>query len=89
MGMDASGRVGYYKNQEGNMSDWDTSQDEEENVISLDDLEEMENEQDGQAENPDEDDWGDTYDDLDSEAWDRRYGQEDYEELDKDPWDLG
>jgi hypothetical protein len=87
--MDASGRVDYYKNQEGNMSDWDTSHDEEENVISLDDLEEMENEQDGQAENPDEDDWGDTYDDLDSEAWDRRYGQEDYEELDKNPWDLG
>ena len=72
------------------MSDWDDLDDEDdEKTISLDDLEDLENgkEQDGEP-SFDQDDWGDSYDDLDSEAWERQYRQDD-EELEVDPWDLG
>ncbi len=63
--------------------------DDEDRTISLDDLESMENEQANQVDsNVDEDDWGDAYDDLDSEAWERQYRQED-EEVERDPWELG
>jgi len=72
------------------MSDWDASQHEPEieNVISLEELEYLENSNDKQEEHVDEDDWGDSYNDLDSEAWERHYGQDDEEEITKDPWDL-
>ena len=68
------------------MSDWG-----EDNTISLDDLESLENEQEKPGDNQvDEDDWGDSFDDLDSEAWEKKYGQEDAdEEIERDPWELG
>ena len=63
--------------------------DDEDRTISLDDLESMEKEQANQVDsNVDEEDWGDSYDDLDSEAWERQYRQED-EEVERDPWELG
>ena len=63
--------------------------DDEDKTISLDDLESMEKEQANQVDsNVDEEDWGDSYDDLDSEAWERQYRQED-EEVERDPWELG
>ena len=68
------------------MSDW-----EENKTISLDDLESLENNQEkpGDA-NVDDDDWGDSFDDLDSEAWEKQYGQEDADdEIERDPWELG
>jgi len=75
------------------MSDWDSSfdGDEEGKTISLDDLESQENEQEHNVDVPvDEDDWGDSFDDLDSEAWERQYGQEDDDdEVERDPWELG
>ena len=60
-------------------------------TISLDDLESQENEQEHNVDVPvDEDDWGDSFDDLDSEAWERQYGQEDDDdEVERDPWELG
>ena len=73
------------------MSDLDSShnEDDEDKVISLDDLESMENKQEHQIDsNVDEDDWGDSYDDLDSESWERQYRQ-DEEEVERDPWELG
>ncbi len=72
------------------MSDWDNLDDEEdENTISLDDLEEMENGRERENDTVyDQDDWGDSYDDLDSEAWEKQYRQEE-EDLTVDPWDLG
>lgn len=73
------------------MSDWDTSQDDDEDdaTISLDDLENLENEKMNGNDSPvDEDDWGDSFDDLDSEAWERQYRPEEYE-IEKDPWELG
>lgn len=72
------------------MSDWDVSQDdddEDDSIISLEDLENLENEK--MNDSPvDEDDWGDSYDDLDSEAWERQYRPEE-DEVEKDPWELG
>ena len=76
------------------MSDWEASldvEDEDDKTISLDDLENEENEQ-GHGDDPfyNENDWGDSYDDLDSEAWERQYRQNDEEEdVEPDPWDLG
>ena len=74
------------------MSDWDASEDEDEDkTISLDDLENIEQEGEHQ-DDPffDENDWGDSYDDLDSEAWERQYHTDDYgDEVEPDPWDLG
>ena len=71
------------------MSDWDNLEDEEEDkTISLDDLEDMENGKEKEHEPSfDQDDWGDSYDDLDSEAWERQYRQDD--DVEVDPWDLG
>ncbi len=72
------------------MSDWDTSEEEDEDkTISLDDLENLEQEQEHQ-DDPyyDENDWGDSYDDLDSEAWERQYGTDEDEDVEPDPWDL-
>lgn len=34
------------------------------------------------------DDWSDSLDDMDSEAWDKEYRGEDGEELEDDPWAL-
>ncbi len=70
------------------MSDWDSPEDEDDKTISLDDLESMESSQEGDEHSLyDEDDWGDSYDDLDSEAWERQYNH-DEEELERDPWEL-
>jgi len=83
--------VGLLLIQEAAMSDRETSQDEEDddNVISLDELENMEKERARPADSHvDEDDWGDSYDDLDGEAWERQYQQEE-DEVERDPWELG
>jgi len=74
------------------MSDWDTSfedEEDEDRTISLDDLESLEHDQE-RRDDPffDEEDWGDSYDDLDSEAWEKQYRRED-EEMERDPWELG
>ncbi len=68
------------------MSDW-----EEDNTISLDDLESLENNQEHPGDNQvDEDDWGDSFDDLDSESWEKQFGLDDVEEeIERDPWELG
>jgi len=74
------------------MSDWSSSDEEnDEKTISLDDLENLENEQEHRIDAAvDEDDWGDSFDDLDSEAWERQYGLEDGDdEVERDPWELG
>ena len=75
------------------MSDWDSSigEDDEDKTISLDDLESLENDQEQLVDSHlDEDDWGDSFDDLDSEAWERQYGLENGDdELERDPWELG
>lgn len=34
------------------------------------------------------DDWGDSYDDMDSESWDKEYRGDEGEELENDPWAL-
>jgi len=72
------------------MFELNSSQDEDDDdTISLDDLESIENEQKKKIETPlDEDDWGDSYDDLDSEAWERQYRPEE-DEIERDPWELG
>ena len=75
------------------MSDWVTSEEDEDDdkTISLDDLENLEHDQEHQ-DDPyyDENDWGDSYDDLDSEAWERQYHTEDDgDDVEPDPWDLG
>jgi hypothetical protein len=78
-------------NQEAAMSDSETSQDDDDddNVISLDELEKLEKERARPADSHvDEDDWGDSYDDLDGEAWERQYQQEE-DEVERDPWELG
>jgi len=75
------------------MSDWNLTafddEDEDDKTISLDDLESLENDRERQ-DDPfyDEDDWGDSFDDLDSEAWERQYRQNDDDEIEPDPWDL-
>ncbi len=51
-------------------------------MISLDDME-REDEQEGEGHY----DWGDELDDMDSESWEKHYGDED-EELEGDPWAL-
>jgi hypothetical protein len=77
---------------EGAMSDWDTSADDnlEDKTISLDDLEDQEQDSEHQ-DDPyyDEDDWGESFDDLDSEAWERQYHTNDLDEVESDPWELG
>lgn len=72
------------------MSDWDNLEDEDEDkTISLDDLESIEKDKARENDSPvDQDDWGDSYDDLDSEAWERQYPQED-DGVEVDPWELG
>ena len=69
------------------MSDSDEDDDK---TISLDDLEDMEHDRE-HRDDPfyDEDDWGESYDDLDSEAWERQYRQTDDDDVEPDPWDLG
>lgn len=37
---------------------------------------------------PDKEDWGDSFDDMDAEAWDKEYRGNDDEELEDDPWAL-
>lgn len=55
--------------------------------ISLEDLEVMENESEHQGTGfVDEDGWGDSFDDLDGEAWEDRCNDE---EVERDPWELG
>jgi len=55
--------------------------------LSLEDLENMENEGDRQPGSfVDEDGWGDSFDDLDGGAWEDRYNDE---EVERDPWELG
>ena len=73
------------------MSEWE--KEEEDKTISLDDLENIEREREREQEKRDdpfynEDDWGDSYDDLDSEAWERQYRQDDEDEIESDPWGL-
>lgn len=70
------------------MSDWKENEDDE-RTISLDDLEDIEHEKE-HRDDPlyNEDDWGKSYDDLDSEAWDRQYRKDDNDEVEPDPWDL-
>ena len=70
------------------MSDWKENEDDE-RTISLDDLEDIEPEKE-HRDDPlyNEDDWGNSYDDLDSEAWDRQYRKDDNDEVEPDPWDL-
>lgn len=70
------------------MSDWKENEDDE-RTISLDDLEDIEQEKE-HRDDPlyNEDDWGNSYDDLDSEAWDRQYRKDDNDEVEPDPWDL-
>lgn len=72
------------------MSEWEK---EEDKTISLDDLENIEQEREREHEQRNdpfynEDDWGDSYDDLDSEAWERQYRQGDEDEIESDPWGL-
>lgn len=62
------------------MSDFDDQDD----FMSLDDLD-TEEETGYETGN---DDWGDSLDDMDSEAWDREYRGDDSEELEDDPWAL-
>jgi hypothetical protein len=62
------------------MSDFD----EQDGFMSLDDLEDEED-SDLSEEN---DDWGDSFDDMDAEAWDKEYRGDDSEELEDDPWAL-
>jgi len=59
----------------------DDEDDFEEKTVSLDDLEP------DQDKGEDDSDWGDEYDDMDSESWGRQYGDSD-EVLEGDPWDL-
>lgn len=59
---------------------------EDEDTLSLDDVEEMEDEQD--SDDP-TDHLEDSFDDLDSESWDEMYGTGREEELEVDPWELG
>lgn len=73
------------------MSEWEKQ--EEDKTISLDDLENIERERERKREQRDdpfynENDWGDSYDDLDSEAWERQYRQDDEDEIESDPWGL-
>ncbi len=68
------------------MSDWD---EDEEDAMSLDDLESLEHDREKEGLSPiDEEDWGDSYDDLDSEAWERQYELDEELDVEKDPWDL-
>ena len=74
------------------MSDWDTSfedEEDEDKIISLEDLESLEHDQE-RRDDPffNEEDWGDSYDDLDNKTWEKQYRQED-EEMERDPWELG
>jgi len=62
------------------MSDFD----DQDGFMSLDDLDNEEQSAAGVG----SDDWGDSFDDMDSEAWDNEYHAED-EELEDDPWALG
>jgi len=65
------------------MSDFDD--DDQDDFMSLDDLDNEEN----SGFYSGSDDWGDSYDDMDAEAWDREYrGDDGSEELEDDPWAL-
>ncbi len=72
------------------MSDLGNLDDEEDDkTISLDDLETIEKDKERENDSSqDKDDWGDSYDDLDSESWEQQYRQDD-DGPDVDPWDLG
>ncbi|QEN09345.1 hypothetical protein EXM22_15675 [Oceanispirochaeta crateris] len=59
----------------------DSDEDIDDGIISLYDLESDDDRVD------DHDDWGDEFDDMDSESWDREYGDSE-EVLEGDPWDL-
>lgn len=63
------------------MSDFEDQDD----YMSLDDLD---REEESNYATTTSDDWGDSYDDMDSEAWDREYRGDDEEELEDDPWAL-
>jgi len=70
------------------MSDWDSLEEDNDNVISLDDLENMENQLESDEDSClNDDDWSDSFDDLDSEEWEKQYHIED-EIPEKDPWEL-
>ncbi len=62
------------------MSDYDDHDDN----LSFEDLEDEERE----ITSSEDEDWGDSMDDMDSEAWDRKYRGDDEEELEDDPWAL-
>lgn len=64
------------------MSDFDYEDQDE--FLSLDDLDHEENSEFSSG----NDDWGDSYDDMDSEAWDKEYRGDEMEELEDDPWAL-
>jgi len=62
------------------MSDFE----EQDDYMSLEDLD---NEEESGYSVP-TDDWGDSLDDMDAEAWDKEYRGDDLEELEDDPWAL-
>ena len=62
------------------MSDFE----EQDDYMSLEDLD---NEEESGYSVP-TDDWGDSLDDMDAEAWDKEYRGDDSEELEDDPWAL-
>lgn len=64
------------------MSDFDF--DDQDDLMSLEDLD-QEEDSDYFLKN---EDWGDSFDDMDSEAWDKEYRGDDLEELEDDPWAL-
>ena len=67
----------------------DNDEEADDREISLEDFENMENEERNQTGNfVDEDGWGDSFDDLDSGAWEDRHNDEE-DEIEQDPWELG
>ncbi len=63
------------------MSDFEDQDDD----MSLEDLDES---VDSGSTSVVSDDWGDSYDDMDAESWDKEYRGDDGEELEDDPWAL-
>ena len=60
---------------------------EEQDQDSYMSLEDLDNQEDSEI-SVVSDDWGDSMDDMDSEAWDKEYRGDDSEELEDDPWAL-
>jgi hypothetical protein len=71
------------------VADWIEEEDDDDKTISLDDLENLEHKKEHE-DDPfyDENNWGESYDDMDSEAWEKQYRIDEDEEVDTDPWEL-